>query len=893
MLFFAHNIVMENFHSQEIENVYEFFKTNSSGLTSAESKIRLQENGKNSIENKKKKNLFLSFLKQFANVMIAILLVAGIISVVFAVLENSISEIVDACIIFAVVILNGLLGFIQELKADKSLEKLKKMTISKCKVFRDGKLVQINSEDLVLGDVVFFEAGDIIPADIRLTQAVHLKIEESSLTGESNAVEKNVDVLSENTPLADRKNMSYMGTSVSYGRGYGVVVATSLSTEMGKIATMLKTSTKQKTPIQKDLKTLGKFITAVVLCVSVVVFFLEFFRADQTLIESFMTSVAIAVAAIPESLPAVITIIMALGVNKLSSKNAIVKKLSSVETLGACEIICSDKTGTLTENKMTVTNVYDLNDIIDLNKDNVENISQSLDYMLKCMALCNTCAVNNENVLGDPTEVALVEFANKCSYNKEQLQNDFKLTDEYPFDSTRKLMSTVHSFNENKYIFTKGGLDEVLSCCSKAIVNNKVVELSDALKKKISKVASDFAHSSLRVLAFAVCENGMAEQNMTFIGIAGMIDPPRKEAFKAVADCKRAGMTPIMITGDHKDTAFEIAKRLGIAKDEKEVLTGAELDALSDEEYMKILKRIKVYARVSPENKVRIVSAYKSIKKIVAMTGDGVNDAPSIKRADIGIGMGITGTDISKQVADIIISDDNFASIIIAVEEGRKIFKNIEKTIKFLLSANIAETLSILLASIFFPQLVFLLPVQILFINLITDSLPAMALGVEGAEKNLMKEKPRDVKKNILKNGNGIQMLAYAIFQTAIIIGVYCFSIFVLGENLAGTMAFFTLCLVQLFFCFVVRIEGYTLFSNPFKNKWLLLTVLFSLILLILLAFTPIAMFFHLENIGIVNFLVCVGFSALIIPICDLFKLIQSKIRQRKAKRADLVVKQH
>lgn len=878
---------MAEFHSLSINESLNKLESNKQGLSSAEAAKRLAKHGKNSIENLKKKNLFLAFLKQFTDIMIIILLIAGIISIVFAVIEKSMNEIIDAIIIFGIVLLNGILGFIQELKADKSLDSLKKMMVSESKVIRDNKLIKIKSEDLTIGDIVFLEAGDIVPADLRMIETIHFKTQESSLTGESNTIEKNTNELPSETNLADRKNMAYFGTNVAYGRGYGVVVNVGFNTEMGKIASMLKEKDKETTPIQKNLKSLGIVITWAVLAICVVIFLLEIFKSDMDILPAFMTSVAIAVAAIPESLPAVVTIIMALGVNRLAKKKAIVKKLAAIETLGCCEIICSDKTGTLTENKMTVVSLYDVENILELrDKSEKRQLSNYLltknvafDNMLNVMALCNTCVVQGNVVVGDPTEVALVEFANKCGVFKESVKNDYVLIDEFPFDSNRKLMSTIHSYNNQIIALTKGGLDEVLSCCAYAQIGKNKVPLTNKLKQQIIEVGQKFASKALRVLAFAFNDNGIAENNMTFVGLSGMIDPPRKEVYAAVESCKKAGMKTIMITGDHKDTAFEIAKRLGIASSAKQVLTGAELDALSDAEYMKILDKIKVYARVSPENKVKIVKAYKSINKIVAMTGDGVNDAPSIKSADIGIGMGVSGTDISKEAADIIISDDNFATIIMAVEEGRKIFKNIEKTIKFLLSANVAETLSILLATILFPEFVFLLPVQILFVNLITDSMPAIALGLEPAEKDIMSQKPRESSKSILQiNNNAWQVIFFAIFQTVIILSAYALGLHLYGMEVAGAMAFYTLNIVQMFYILEARVDGSIFRHNPFKNKWIWLALALAFGLLGLIAFTPLHTIIHLSTISFEGFGISLALSLSIIPLCEIYKLIEKWI---------------
>lgn len=881
---------MNNFFAKSVEECLSFVDSTKTGLTSSQVEERKQKYGKNKLETAKKKNWFLTFLKQFTDIMIILLIVSGAISITFAVINHSQNEIIDAVVIFFIVLLNGITGFVQEFKAEKSMESLKKMTVNECRVLRDGTTVKIKAEDVTVGDVVFLEAGDIVPADLRLIETVHFQTQESSLTGESNSVDKNTETLPESTSLADRNNMAFLGTNVTYGRALGVVVAIGKNTEMGKIANLLKTSGKNETPIQKNLKVLGKFITLAVLLISVVIFVLEIFSTDANFLSAFMIAVAVAVAAIPESLPAVVTVIMSLGVNKLAKKKAIVKSMSAIETLGCCEIICSDKTGTLTENRMTVVSVYDMNNVFEIDFKNREksisqiNKTKEFELLVKNMALCNTCVVQDNISMGDPTETALVDFANVCDENKNDLMQEYSIVDEYPFDSIRKRMTIVFSKNDELISFTKGGVDEVLACCTHALIDGKKTILTKKIKEDILSVSKNFASNALRVLAFAYSEKGNAEVEMTFTGLVGMIDPPRKEAFDAVKACKKAGMTPIMITGDHSATAYEIARRLGIATSESQVITGAELDKLSDEEYMKILTKIKVYARVTPENKVRIVKAYKSIKKIVAMTGDGVNDAPSIKTSDIGIGMGISGTDISKQAADIIVSDDNFATIIIAVEEGRKIYKNIEKTIKFLLSANIAETLSVLIATLIFPQFVFLLPVQILFVNLITDSIPSIALGLEPAEKDVMQQKPRNVKESFLNKRNLLQILSFGIFQTAVVVATYVLGLNYFTPEIAQAMAFYSLNLVQIFYILEIRTEHSIFKSNPLKNKFVLYSFVVIVGFLAIVSFTPLHQILHLTQINLTMFGLALALSVSIIPLCEIYKFVEFLVKKHKNK---------
>jgi Ca2+-transporting ATPase len=877
---------MKNYHALSVEECLKEVNSVSIGLTNEEAKSRLAVNGKNIIENGKKKNLVLTFLKQFLNIMILILLVAGTISIVFAILNNSTSEIIDAVIIFSIVIINAILGFSQEIKADKSLQKLKNLTVREVKIIRNGDLLKIKSEDLVIGDVIFLEAGDIVPADLRVIESIHLRCDESSLTGESNDIEKSTEEINEKTALADRKNMLYSGTNITNGRGYGLVVETGKDTEIGKIAEMLKRQKEELTPIQKNLKSLGFFITIVVLSIAAIMFILEAIKPGANYIDAIMIAVAIAVAAIPESMPAIVTIIMSIGVTRLIKKKAIIKKLNAVETLGCCEVICSDKTGTLTENKMIVQGIYDNSESIyelKLNEEKINN-SLTLQYALKVMALCNTCAVKKALAIGDPTEVALCNFAYNNGYQKEDLSEKYKLIDELAFDSKRKLMTTIHKNGEDKVALTKGGIDEVLNCCTNVLIDGENLELDEARKKKILKEAEKMASKAYRILAFSIGSADQIEKNMTFVGFAGMIDPPRKEAFEAVKSCFKAGMLPIMITGDHKDTAFEIAKQLGIAKNKKEVILGVELDKLSDEEYLKRIYDIKVYARVTPENKVRIVEAYRKLGKVVAMTGDGVNDAPSIKAANIGIGMGITGTDISKDAADMIVTDDNFATIIIAIEEGRRIYKNIEKSIKFLLASNAAEILALFLIELLFPNLIFLLPIHILFINLITDSIPSVALSFEPAEKDIMFQKPRNANRSIILSGNGVFILSFALMQTAIVVGTYLLGLTLFDPLIARTMAFYAFNIIQIFFIISIRTDDSIFKNSILKNKWLIFALLLEVVIIVLIAVTPFKNVLHLESMNYVAWLICIGLPLLILPISELYKVIMNKIFQKNAR---------
>ena len=872
---------MKNAYELSRSEVLETLKTSKNGLSNDEAKIRLEKEGLNQPKEVKKKNAFLKFLAQFKDIMIIILIVAAVISIAVAIKENQTSELVDGFIILGIVLINAIIGFLQENKAENALEKLKSLTKPEAKVLRDGELVKISSPFLVKGDVVILEAGDIVPADLRILESANLNCDESSLTGESNPVSKSAEYkCSSSAALADRKNMLYSGNIITNGRAVAVVVATGADTEIGKIANMLATTEKEVTPLQKNIATVGKIITIIVLCVAVITFVCEIvLRPEEPIIEAFLIAVALAVAAIPESLPAVITIIMSMGVTKLAKKKAIVKHLHAVETLGCCEVICSDKTGTLTQNLMTVQALYYDNKLTEAVNDAT---STTFLQMLKCMTLCNDSVQNKATFMGDPTETALCYFSQKCGFSKKEAEKKFERLDEISFDSNRKLMSTLNRTDDGEFVFTKGAVDNILRICDKIQINDKIFPLTDEIISQISIANNQMADKALRVLGFAYKKNSSEkqvwEEGLIFLGMVGMIDPPRQEVKNAVIKCNKAGMRAVMITGDHKNTAFAIAKEIGIAKSIDEVMLGVELDKLSDEEFIERLKTTSVFARVSPENKVRIVQAFKKLGKVVAMTGDGVNDAPSLKTASIGVGMGITGTDVTKEVADIIVTDDNFATIVLAVEEGRKIYKNIQKTIKFLFSANLAEVLSIFIATLAFPQFIFLLPVQILFVNLITDSLPAIAMGFEPAEKDLMNEKPRDSKKTLFSDGVGISIIINGFFQALLILTSYTLGLKIFNDDkIASTMAFFTLNFVQLFYIFSIRIEGFLFVNNPFKNIWQIGAFGMGVLFLMLIAFTPLRSIISLVSLNYSCWLIILGLSLLILPLSEFLKLIIKK----------------
>ena len=875
-----------NFHTKKSNAVLKELNSSKKGLSQTEATERLNKYGENKLKEAKKKSFLARFFTQFKDVMIILLLISAAISLVFAFLhEDGTSEIVDAIIIFAIVILNATLGVIQESKAENAMESLKKLSQPYSKVIRDGKEVLVKSTELVIGDIVLLEAGDVVPADMRIIESASMKCDESMLTGESNPVEKDAEkVCTEKTPLGDRVNMCFSSSIVTYGRATGVVVATGHHTEIGNIANMLnREKDSGSTTLQRSLDKFGKIITVLVLAIAVVIFLIDIFFTTQHWSESLMTAVAIAVAAIPESLMVVVTIILSIGVTKLAKRNVIIRKPHSVETLGCCEIICSDKTGTITQNKMTVRKVYYNGEIYE-----VENVNKNTCHeLLNCMVLCNDAKHQDSLFMGDPTETALLEFAHKLGYNKNKLEKSFARINEIPFDSVRKLMSTLNNENDQLVQHTKGAVDVILKRCKKILIDGKVRKITAEDISNIQAANKSLGSEALRVLGYAIrtskTKNDLKEEDLTFVGLSGMIDPPRAEVYDALIKCKKAGMKAVMITGDHKDTAYAIAKELGIVANYTQVVDGAYLDNFSDEQLKNVIQKFNVFTRVSPEHKVRIVNAFKSLGKVVAMTGDGVNDAPSIKTADIGIGMGITGTEVTKEVADMILTDDNFATIVIAVEEGRKIYTNIQKTIQFLLSCNIAEVVSILLSTLIFPSLTFLVAVQILFINLVTDSLPAIALGMELPDKDVMKQKPRKQTESIIGGKIGFNMIYQGLLQGLIVVGVYLIGKTLYNPAVATTMGFLTLNIIQLIHMFNVRTNGSIFKSNPFKNNMIQVAFLVGLGLLSLIAFVPaLASIFHLTQLNLTQWAIVIGFSLIIIPTVEIVKLIQRKLERKR-----------
>ena len=887
-----------SFYTKNKEEVLKELETSVDGLSTAEAGARLEKYGENKLAEGKKVSLIARFFKQFKDVMVIVLLVAATISLVVALVENQTEELIDAFIIFGIVLLNATLGTIQEAKAENALESLKKMSQPYAKVMRDGKISKVKTTDIVVGDVVILEAGDVVPADMYLLESASLKCEEASLTGESKPAEKESGIaLKEKTPLGDRVNMCFSSSTVVYGRGVGVVVATGNDAEMGKIASMLNETKEDATPLEKNLAKLGKVLTVIVLVIAAILFVVNVCIDSTKILDAFLTAVAVAVAAIPESLPVVVTIILSLGVTRLAKKNVIIRKLHAVETLGCCEVICSDKTGTITQNKMTVMEVFYNGNIVSAQDMKLDcNEAQQL---INCMTLCNDSKKQGDNYIGDPTETALVDFAEKKDVVKSKLEKQLKRVGELPFDSDRKLMSTANLTENGVVVYTKGAVDELLKRCSSIIINGEEKKLTKKYIDQTLEASKALGSKALRVLGYAmsagpkytegknISEKEIKEEGLTFIGLTGMIDPPRKEVFAAIEKCKQAGMKAIMITGDHKDTAYAIAKELKMVKSQKEVIEGAYLDNFTDEELVTEINKFRVFTRVSPEHKVRIVKALKANGKVVAMTGDGVNDAPSIKNANIGIGMGITGTEVTKEVADMVLTDDNFATIVVAVEEGRKIYSNIKKTIQFLLGSNTAEVLSIFIATLLFPGQVFLIPVQILFVNLITDTLPAIALGMEPAEKSVMTEPPRKADESILAGKTGVGVLFGGIVQTMIVV-----TAFLIGRMssplVATSMAFLALNMVQLFHMFNTQTEGSIFTKNPFRNKMVWVAFLVGIALVVTLDLIPgVGEAFGLYPLSAAQWLITIGLSLVIIPLVEIQKIIYRLVVKCKNKRQE------
>ena len=885
---------------QPIGEVFADVKSCENGLTAEESEARLQSQGKNKLAEGKKEPMILRFLKQFIEPMTLILIVAAIISAVMSGLNKEFPT--DVIIIMSVVVINAVLGVLQESKAEKAIDALQKIAAATSKVIRNGRIVVVKSEDLVVGDVIVLEAGDAVPADARIIECASMKVEEAALTGESVPVIKTVETINSNgadVPLGDRKNMVFMGSTVVYGRGKAVIVGTGMNTEMGKIANALQTAKEGKTPLQQKLSQLSKVLTYMVIGICVVIFAISLIRAavDKTLmndtantiLNTFMIAVSLAVAAIPEGLATVVTIVLSIGVTNMSKRNAIIRKLTAVETLGCTQIICSDKTGTLTQNKMTV----------------VEHYGDDEKLLANAMSLCSDAEYDVEKgeATGEPTECALVNYASTLDLDKNVQKTLYPRIGEIPFDSMRKMMTTVHRDQEGAIVqYTKGAPDEIVKRCTHVYENDAVVEMTEQKRDEILAQNKAMADKALRVLA--VAQKTLAkepddytseamEKDMCFVGLVGMIDPVRPEVLPAIEECRKAGIRPIMITGDHKDTAVAIAMQLGIITDPSQAITGAELDKISDEDFANDVEKYSVYARVQPEHKTRIVNAWRAKGYITAMTGDGVNDAPSIKNADIGVGMGITGTDVTKNVADMILADDNFATIVSAAGEGRRIYDNIRKSIQFLLASNLSEVLSIFMATLL--GFTIFKPAHLLWINLITDCFPALSLGMEAPEKDIMSRPPRNPKDGIFANGMGVAIAYQGVFLTAITLASFYLGRDVIAQmpqhvnaaytpaDVGSSMAFLTLSMAEIFHAFNMRSLHGSIFTIKKQNWWLWGAGAISLALTTLVVEVPfLANAFELAKLDAMEYGIALALAVTVIPLVEIVKVIARAVRKKK-----------
>lgn len=891
------------YYLESMQSVFDDVKSSENGLSSQEAAKRLEQNGKNKLAEAKKDSLIKRFFDQMKDPMIVILLVAAVVSAVTDIIEaGHFTPPTDACIILVVVIINAVLGVVQESKAEKAVEALQKMSAATTKVLRDGKTEIIKSEDLVVGDVILLDAGDAIPADCRIFECASMKIEEAALTGESVPVNKIVNALmghkeDDEVPLGDRKNMAYMGSTLVYGRGKAVVVSTGMNTEMGKIANAISLTQDGKTPLELKLEQLSKVLTKLVVGICIFIFAFDivtkYFLADarpeffDIALDSFITAIALAVAAIPEGLVAVMTIVLALGVTNMSKKNAIIRKMTAVETLGCTQIICSDKTGTLTQNVMTV----------------VDHFADDELKLATAMALCTNAEVEDGKSTGEPDEIALINYADSLGLKKADLVAAAPRVGEVPFDSGRKMMSTVHAAGGKFFQYTKGAPDEILKKCTHAVFDGHVVEMTDEIVAKISEENTRMGNKALRVFAAAyktydsepqAYEPDALECDMTFIGLTGMIDPVRPEVKDAIVECREAGITPIMITGDHINTAKAIARELGILTDDSQAMMGVDIDKYSDEEFEKIVENICVYARVQPEHKTKIVNAWKNKGYVTAMTGDGVNDAPSIKSADIGVGMGITGTDVTKNVADMVLADDNFATIVSAVGEGRRIYDNIRKAIQFLLGSNLSEVLSIFIASIL--NFTILQAPHLLFINLVTDCFPALALGMEKPEADIMRRQPRKKSDGIFSGGLGVDCVYQGIIVTVLTLIAFFTGEFletgkwifhnIPDSNEGMTMAFFTMSMCEIFHSFNMRSQRGSSVGMMFKgshNIYLYLASIASLILTTaVVEIDFLSELFGFAHLNTEAYLISLGLSFLIIPIVEIVKCFQRAASKKK-----------
>ncbi|HDR4726570.1 cation-translocating P-type ATPase [Bacillus cereus group sp. Sample62] len=886
---------MSNWYSKTKDQTLIDLETNEQhGLTDEIVNERLQQYGSNELATKQKRTLWQRIFAQINDVLVYVLIIAALISAF-------VGEWADASIIALVVVLNAVIGVIQESKAEQALEALKKMATPKAIVKRDGELKEIPSEQVVPGDIVMLDAGRYIPCDLRLIETANLKVEESALTGESVPVDKNAIYHpsmqnDEQVPLGDQKNMAFMSTLVTYGRGVGVAVETGMNSQIGKVATLLHEADDDMTPLQKSLAQVGKYLGFVAVFICVIMFIIGFLQGRDTL-EMFMTAISLAVAAIPEGLPAIVSIVLAIGVQRMIKQNVIIRKLPAVEALGSVTIICSDKTGTLTQNKMTVTHFYSDNTYDHLENLNVNNDVQRL--LLENMVLCNDASYGSDSQTGDPTEIALLVAGNTFNMQKDHLEKIHERVNELPFDSDRKMMSTVHTYDESYYSMTKGAIDKLLPRCTHIFKNGKIEVLTDADKNQILEAAGSMSQEALRVLSFAFKQYNSTdvvidhlEENLIFIGLVGMIDPPRTEVKDSITECKKAGIRTVMITGDHKDTAFAIAKELGIAKEISEIMIGTELDNIPDTELANKINHLNVFARVSPEHKVKIVKALRAKGNIVSMTGDGVNDAPSLKQADVGVAMGITGTDVAKGAADVVLTDDNFSSIVKAVEEGRNIYRNIKKSILFLLSCNFGEIIALFLA-ILLGWATPLRPIHILWVNLITDTLPALSLGVDPEDPDVMKEKPRHAKESLFSGS-----VPFLIFNGAVI-GLLTLVAFIAGAKFytgdtnlfplfpekidedallhAQTMAFVVLSFSQLVHSFNLRSRTKSIFSiGIFTNKYLVFSLLIGVLMQVcIISIPPLANIFGVHALTMRDWGFVLLLSIIPLVVNEIIKLVK------------------
>lgn len=867
---------MQKYSYMQREQVLRALKTSNIGLAESEARTRNQKFGLNKLIEEKKKSVISLFFSQFKDVMTILLIAAGLISGAIAAFSGDGNDLTDTVIILCIIIMNAVVGTVQQYKADKAIEKLKSLNVVNATVLRDGKERVIDGKYLTVGDVIFLNEGDVVPADCRLLSGNNLKCDESTLTGESISVEKNENFIPDKkTPLGGMENTLFSSTYVVQGNGMAVVTGIGMNTEIGAIANMLSDGKKLQTPLEKALETLGKIISLFVLATAGLVFVLGVFLREQTLVSSFMTAVALAVAAIPEGLPAVVTVIMAIGVQKMSAKNTVIRKLQSVETLGSCNYICTDKTGTLTQNKMRVSCVMDGYGVYE------RGDKCRCGLLLACMSACNDVKGDRGAYIGDSTEIALKNYCDEQEYFYA-----FERLKEKPFNSSKKVMSVLTEFGGSKITFVKGAPDKLIKLCNSVLLNGEEVPLTESALAKIMQLNDAWSDGALRVLGFAYRRgDDIADNNLVFLGLAGMIDQIKPGVKDAVKKCKSAGITTVMITGDHVRTAFAIAKKVGIAEDFSQVVSGDELDALPKAERANRIRNCRVFARVTPKHKNVIVKTLQGGGNVVAMTGDGINDAPSIKSADIGIAMGKTGTEVTKSVADMVVADDNFTTIVSAIAEGRRISSNVRKTVWFFISTNVAEVLSLLIATVFFCGEKFLLSTQLLWINLITDSFPVLALGVEKANPENMTTKPVRAEKAMFSKTSVAFMLFFGAYITVVTVGVYAFSLFNYGASVATTMTFLVISFLELFHSFNVRSEYTSLIKcGVFSNKTLICTLLIAIVVNVIACTTPLGALLGVVPLNAVQWVIVFGLALSVIAVGEIYKLVIRKLRKRKIK---------